>query len=65
MNVYKLCAIAGCYLLLNTGCTISFQIIDTHGSASDVVDDTASTTPTVSPNVNVPVSGLPSLPGVK
>lgn len=48
--------------MMLSGCTISFQIIDTHGSASDVVDDTASNAPTVSPNLNIPVTGVPKLP---
>lgn len=48
-------------LIFATSCTLSLQNISTHGTASDVVDDTLSTTPTV----NAPVSLMPSaLPGL-
>lgn len=33
-------------------CTINIIQTDTHGTATDVVDDTSSTNPTVSPNLN-------------
>jgi hypothetical protein len=49
--------------LLLCSCTLSFQNIDTHGTASDLVDDTLSTTPNVSPNINVPVSVAPASTG--
>lgn len=37
------------------GCTLTFQNIDTHGTATDLIDDTAQTSPTVSPTLNVPM----------
>jgi len=42
-------------LTLLTGCTISFQLIDTHGTATDLVDDTQSNQPNISPTLTVPV----------
>ncbi len=30
-------------LLLSSGCTLNFQNIDTHGTASDLVDETMTT----------------------
>lgn len=47
---------------LLTACTLSFQNIDTHGTATDLVDDTQSNTPNVSPNISVPVSAVPAIP---
>lgn len=44
-----------------TGCTLSFSNVDTHGTATDVVDDTLTTSPTVSPDISVPVSAVPGL----
>jgi len=41
---------------LLTACTISFQNIDTHGTASDLVDENQTATPNVSPKIDVPVS---------
>ncbi len=46
-------------LFMLCSCTLSFQNIDTHGTATDLVDDTQSASPNVSPNVSVPVSVLP------
>jgi hypothetical protein len=45
--------------LLNS-CTLSFQNIDTHGTATDLVDENQAASPTVSPNINVPIS--PAIP---
>lgn len=47
--------------VLLTGCTISFTNVDTHGTASDVVDDTMSTPTTVSPDITVPISPISGL----
>ena len=48
--------------VLCTGCTLSFQNIDTHGTATDLVDENQSTTPNVSPTITVPVSTVPGMP---
>jgi len=58
--VKKLLTLLVLPLLLLSSCTLSFQNIDTHGTASDLVDDTMSTTPNISPNINVPVSVAPA-----
>lgn len=41
--------------LLLSSCTLSFSNIDTHGSATDLVDENLSTDPTVSPTITVPL----------
>lgn len=46
-------------LMLAVGCTISFQNIDTHGTATDLVDEDLATSPTISPDISVPVSLVP------
>lgn len=49
--------------ILATSCTISFQNISTHGTATDLVDEEQTSSPNVSPQVTVPVSALPG--GIK
>lgn len=39
-------------------CTISVTTIHTQGSAQDVVDEEQQASPTVSPNIDVPISGI-------
>lgn len=34
---------------------MTFQNIDTHGTATDLVDENLSTTPTIDANLNVPI----------
>ena len=41
-----------------TGCGLTFQNIDTHGPATDLVDETETATPTISPTLNVPIKPL-------
>ncbi len=43
--------------LMMTGCTYNISMAHTEGKASDVIDDTASNTPSTS--VSVPVSIIP------
>lgn len=53
--VYVVSALIGGVLTgLLVSCTISFQNIDTHGTATDLVDENQTTSPTVSPNIEVP-----------
>jgi len=40
--------------LVMTGCTYNVSMAHTEGSAEDVIDDTASNTPNVSPTVTIP-----------
>lgn len=51
--------------LLLSSCTLSFSNIDTHGTASDLVDENLSTDPTVDPNINVPMSIVPDIPSTQ
>ena len=43
-------------ILLLTSCTLCFQNIDTHGTATDLVDDEQAATPNISPNINIPMA---------
>lgn len=45
-------------IFLLTSCTVNMLQTDTHGTASDVVDETSSAQATVSPNLNIPVKPL-------
>jgi len=42
-----------CFL---TSCTYNISMAHTEGTASDVIDDTQSNTPDVSPTITVPIS---------
>lgn len=46
-----------CYLML-TSCTISFQNISTHGTATDLVDENQAATADVKADVQVPVKAI-------
>ena len=48
--------------ILLCSCTISVVTTHTQGQAEDVVDENQTATPTISPNINIPI---PSLPGLK
>ena len=50
----------GCLLgcLFITSCTISFQNISTHGTASDLVDEHQTATPDFEADLTVPVSAI-------
>lgn len=39
-------------------CTVSVTTIHTQGEAADVVDQTQKASPTVSPNIDIPISGV-------
>lgn len=51
-----ICALIGCLLL--GGCTISFQNISTHGTATDLVDEDQKADGNISPNLQIPLKGL-------
>jgi len=40
------------------GCTCSLNVINTEGSAQDVVDETQSADPNISPTVSIPAAEL-------
>lgn len=51
------------YLILSllamlTSCTYTITMVHTEGTASDVVDETSTSTPTVSPTLTIPASVL-------
>ncbi len=43
-------------LMFLTSCTISFQNISTHGTATDVLDSAQTTSPDVKPVLTVPLT---------
>jgi hypothetical protein len=49
-----------CTCMVMTGCTYAVTQVHTQGEASDVVDETASNTPTTT--ANIPVSVVPTSP---
>ena len=52
----KFCFVALFFLLCS--CTLSFQNISTHGTATDLVDETQSPANTVSPTITAPLGGI-------
>lgn len=47
-----------CLLILPfllVGCTLSFSVVDTHGTASDLIDEQQAASPTVSPDIELPI----------
>lgn len=49
---------------LFSACTYSINMVHTEGTASDVVDEQQAPSTTVSPNIDVPISPVSSLPKV-
>lgn len=48
------------FCLLLNGCTYNISMAHTEGTASDVIDDTQSNTPDISPTVTIPLTKLPA-----
>lgn len=48
--IYSILAIFAC------SCTYSVVMTTKHGAGSDVVEDTDTASPTVSPNINIPLA---------
>lgn len=44
-----------CIFIFFTGCTMTFTNVSTHGTASDVVDDTQTASPNTSMKATVPL----------
>lgn len=42
-------------LLFVTSCTVTVSMAHTEGTASDVIDDTAATSPDISPTIDLPL----------
>ena len=51
LNFLAMCSMVLCC----QSCTYSMIMTDTHGTATDVVDDTNSTTADVKPNLEIPL----------
>lgn len=49
---------------LLTSCTYAITMVHTEGQATDVVDETATNTPSTSVSIPVSATGIPSLPGL-
>lgn len=49
-SCFKICT------LCLTSCSYNISMAHTSGTATDVIDDNASNTPNIAPNVNIPVS---------
>jgi len=45
------CAIIFVLAVILTGCTYNISMVHTQGTATDVIDDTATNTPTISPTI--------------
>jgi hypothetical protein len=56
-----ICVLSYAMLIGFTACTFNFSMVHTEGTAADIVDDTTSTSPTISPNVSIPVSAIPGV----
>ena len=54
-NLFVLSTTVFCLTCL-TGCTYNVSMAHTSGTATDTIDDNASNTPNVSPNVTVPLT---------
>ena len=55
----KLLTLFSCFMaciLCLTACTISFQNISTHGTATDLVDENQAASPDIKPVITVPLS---------
>ena len=48
------CVFLSCILF--TGCSYNISMAHTSGQATDTIDDAASSTPTISPNLVIPVT---------
>lgn len=49
--------------IILTGCTYSITMVHTEGQATDVVDETATNTPSTSVSVPVSATSVPKIPG--
>ena len=50
----NLISLIACFLF--SACTQTMTMVHTQGTADDVVDETSSATPNVSPNISIPAS---------
>ena len=63
LKIYITCFGVMCLVLVTINllcsCTISFQNISTHGTATDLVDENQGASPDIRPTIQVPLSPLP------
>lgn len=53
----------GAVMASATSCTLSYQNISTHGTASDVVDQDQQASPDIKADATANVSAIPKIPG--
>ncbi len=46
-------------LFLTSACTFNLSMANTEGKAEDVIDDTQTNTPDISPNLSIPLTSSP------
>jgi len=54
LSIVLLILLIGALKIILVGCTYSINMVHTQGQASDVVDETQSTEPDISPNITIP-----------
>lgn len=58
MKNYFIKAIICIIILFVVSCTVNVSMAHTEGTASDVIDDTATTSPDISPTIDLPLPTL-------
>ena len=53
-TIFLICLVLIMGLVFLNSCTISFQNIDTHGTATDLVDQNQAADPNISPDISIP-----------
>lgn len=53
-GVFVLSILTMILALMMTSCTYSINMVDTHGAAEDVVDETETIDPEIDPTLNIP-----------
>lgn len=54
-KIYIMTAIVFASCLMLTSCTFNVSMVHTEGQASDVIDETSTNAPTVSPQIEIPL----------
>lgn len=52
--ILSMLAVGALIMVTLTGCTMSFQNISTHGTATDLVDENQSASPKIAPKIKMP-----------
>lgn len=64
MNLYPMISLVFLSSVMLCSCTMSIILTDTHGSASDVVDQTSRVDPDIEADVDVSAAKVPEIPRV-